>query len=168
MVGPVIKKGCLFVRNLLVVGPIDAAAQTLLAQLAQQAAMRVTVYTPSRVTVPAGMVGLTQETLDEGGLTAAMVGQDAAVALVPTIQLAATTRQLATAARAVGLPRLIVSRTDDMDELAGDQRLARRQLQDAGVAYDFVDGIASVPVMLGIAPTPLVVAPFIAPSKKSV
>lgn len=131
-------------QRVLVVGPLDRAARTLITQLRQLPSVTLTVYSPSRVTLPADVVALTQQPLDEGGLTAAMLGQNQVIALVPTIRLARMVPTLITALRAAGQPRLIVSRTDDVVEMPRQLRAARQALMTARVPFDFVDGLGAV------------------------
>ncbi|WP_258115756.1 hypothetical protein [Levilactobacillus yiduensis] len=140
-------------KRLLLVGAIDSASQTLIHQLSQDHQLALTVYTASAVDLPATVTALTEETLDEGGLSAAMLDQDLVVALVPTIHLAQTALTLATAVRATGNPQLIISKTDDIDDLPLAERQARQTLMGAGVAFDLVEGLGSVSGLLGIQPT---------------
>lgn len=140
-------------KRLLLVGAIDSASQTLIHQLSQDDQLALTVYTASAVDLPATVTALTEETLDEGGLSAAMLDQDLVLALVPTIHLAQTALTLATAVRATGNPQLIISKTDDIDDLPLAERQARQTLMGAGVAFDLVEGLGSVSGLLGIRPT---------------
>lgn len=140
-------------KRLLLVGAIDSASQTLIHQLSQDDQLALTVYTASAVDLPATVTALTEETLDEGGLSAAMLDQDLVVALVPTIHLAQTALTLATAVRATGNPQLIISKTDDIDDLPLAERQARQTLMGAGVVFDLVEGLGSVGSLLGIRPT---------------
>lgn len=138
-------------KRILLAGAIDATSQNFVHQLSQNNRLSLTVYTPSAVTLPESVTALTEETLDEGGLSAAMIDQDLVVALVPTIHLAQTATTLATAIQAAGSPRLIISRTDDIAELPLEERQARQTLLAAGVAFDLVDGFGSVGSLLGVA-----------------
>ncbi|CAJ1225682.1 hypothetical protein LZY01_19170 [Levilactobacillus zymae] len=129
--------------HILLVGALDHAARTLIDQLRRLDRVTVTVYSPSRVTLPADVLALTGQPLDEGGLTAAMLGQDQVIALVPTIELARLVPTLITALRAAGQPRLVVSRTDDVVELPRQLRAARQALMAAQIPFDFVDGLGA-------------------------
>ena len=136
-------------KNILIVGALDSSGQAFIRQLSDLNAVNLTVYTPSDVTLPANVAGLTGEQIDEGGLSAAMLDQDAVVALVPTIRLVAVTRTIVTAAKATGTSRVVVSRTDDIEELPGELRTAQRALIDLPVA-DLVTGLGSVRALLGL------------------
>ncbi len=114
-------------KRILLAGAMDATSQTFVQQLSENDQLQLTVYTPSAVTLPQTVTALTEETLDEGGLTAAMMDQDIVVALIPTIKLASTVTTLITAAQATGTSQVIVSRTDDIVELLGQIRDARRR-----------------------------------------
>ncbi|MCI1553417.1 MAG: hypothetical protein LKH74_05770 [Levilactobacillus sp.] len=140
-------------KRLLLAGAIDSASQLLIQQLSHNPELDLTVYTSSAVTLPATVTALTEEVLDEGGLSAAMLDQDLVVALVPTIHLAQTAVTLATAVRAAGNPQLIIGKTDDIDDLPLAERQARQTLLAAGVAFDLVEGLGSVDSLLGVAPT---------------
>ncbi|KIO94667.1 hypothetical protein N624_0781 [Levilactobacillus brevis] len=118
-------------KRILLAGAMDATSQTFVRQLSENNQLQLTVYTPSAVTLPQTVTALTEETLDEGGLTAAMMDQDIVVALIPTIKLANTVTTLITAAQATGTSQVIVSRTDDIVELPGQIRDARRRLMTA-------------------------------------
>ncbi|WP_191988147.1 Rossmann-fold NAD(P)-binding domain-containing protein [Levilactobacillus enshiensis] len=137
-------------KRILLAGALDAASQTFVRQLSQNSQLDLTVYTPSAVTLPTTVTALTGEAIDEGGLTAAMLDQDVVVALVPTIHLAAMTRTLATAASAAGARQLIVSRTDDIVELPGEIRDARRNLMASGVTFDLVEGFAGISTLMAL------------------
>lgn len=141
-------------KRILLAGAIDAASQNFVRQLSQNSQLDLTVYTSSAVRLPESVTALTEEVLDEGGLSAAMLDQDLVVALVPTIRLARTATILATAVQAAGSPQLIISRTDDIEELPLEERQARQTLLAAGVAFDLVDGFGGVSSMLGVAVTP--------------
>ncbi|MFC6290457.1 Rossmann-fold NAD(P)-binding domain-containing protein [Levilactobacillus angrenensis] len=140
-------------KRLLLAGAIDSASQRLIQQLSENPQLAVTVYTASQVDLPDTVTALTEEVLDEGGLSAAMLDQDLVVALVPTIHLAQTAQTLATAVRATGNPQLLITKTDDIDDLPLAERQARQTLMAAGVAFDLVEGLGSVGSLLGIQPT---------------
>jgi len=156
------------VKQILLSGPVDAATQNLIQTLSRQATTHLTVYTPSRVTLPTNVTALTAEPLDEGGLSAAMVGQDLVVALAPTIHLLPTVQTVVTAAQATAVPQVIVSRTDDLDALVGQRRQARQLLAASGLAYDLLEGYAGVAALLGGLPTPVAEGPRILPFEKTV
>lgn len=137
-------------KRLLLAGALDAASQTFVRQLSQNNQLDLTVYTPSAVTLPTTVTALTGEAIDEGGLTAAMLDQDVVVALVPTIHLAQMARTLATAAVAAGADQVIVSRTDDIVELPGEIRDARRTLMAAGINFDMVEGFAGISTLMAL------------------
>ncbi|WP_125573572.1 NAD(P)H-binding protein [Levilactobacillus huananensis] len=141
-------------KNILIVGALDSSGQAFVHQLSNLNSVNLTVYTPSQVTLPGSVTGLTGELIDEGGLSAAMLDQDAVVALVPTIRLAAVTQTIVTAAQATGTSRVVVSRTDDIDELPGELRAAQRALIALQTA-DLVTGLGSVRALLGL---PMVVS----------
>ncbi|GEO66355.1 hypothetical protein [Levilactobacillus spicheri] len=146
-------------KHVLLTGPVDVSVRHVIDQLSRREDLALTVYTASRVTLPENVVALTQEPSDEGGLSAAMVGQDVVVALLPTIQLTSLLPTVLTAGRAVAVPQLVVGRTDDMDELLVEQRAARRQLQVAPFQTDWVDGLAGVLALLEVFPEPAVAVP---------
>jgi len=140
-------------KRLLLAGALDAASQNFVRQLSQNSQLDLTVYTSSAVSLPESVTALTEEVLDEGGLSAAMLDQDLVVALVPTIRLAKTANTLATAVQAAGNPQLIISRTDDIEDLPLEERHARQTLAAAGVAFDMVDGFGGISGLLGIGAT---------------
>jgi hypothetical protein len=144
-------------KRILLAGAMDATSQTFVRQLSENDQLQLTVYTPSAVTLPQTVTALTEETLDEGGLTAAMMDQDIVVALIPTIKLANTVTTLITAAQATGTSQVIVSRTDDIVELPGQIRDARRRLMTAHLNFDLVDGLAGVSTLLAVNPAPTAV-----------
>ena len=84
-----------------------------------------------------------------------MLDQDMVVALVPTIKLTQTVTTLITAAQATGTRRLLVGRTDDIVELPGQIRDARRQLMTAGLDFDLVDGFGEINTLLAVNPAPV-------------
>lgn len=142
-------------KRILLAGALDTTSQTFVRQLSQNNHVSLTVYTPSAVDLPQSVMALTGETLDEGGLTAAMLDQDMVVALVPTIKLTQTVTTLITAAQAAGTRRLLVGRTDDIVELPGQIRDARRQLMTAGLDFDLVDGFGEINTLLAVNPAPV-------------
>ena len=144
-------------KRILLAGAMDATSQTFVRQLSENNQLQLTVYTPSAVTLPQTVTALTEETLDEGGLTAAMMDQDIVVALIPTIKLANTVTTLITAAQATGTSQVIVSRTDDIVELPGQIRDARRRLMTAHLNFDLVDVLAGVSTLLAVNPAPTAV-----------
>lgn len=144
-------------KRILLAGAMDATSQTFVRQLSENNQLQLTVYTPSAVTLPQTVTALTEETLDEGGLTAAMMDQDIVVALIPTIKLANTVTTLITAAQATGTSQVIVSRTDDIVELLGQIRDARRRFMTAHLNFDLVDGLAGVSTLLAVNPAPTAV-----------
>lgn len=141
-------------KRILLAGALDSASQNFVRQLSQNSQLELTVYTSSAVRLPESVVALTEETLDEGGLSAAMVDQDLVVALVPTIRLAQTAVTLATAIQAAGKPQLVISRTDDIEDLPLAERQARQTLLAAGVAFEMVDGFGAVSGLLGVVTSP--------------
>lgn len=147
-------------KRILIAGPLDAASQTFVRQLSADPTLNLTVYTPSQVTLPEAVTGFTEETLDEGGLSAAMLDQDLVVALAPTIHLVETVKTVVTAARAVMIPRVLVSRTDEMEGLPRDVRTARQLLLTAGMTTDLVEGLGSLSALLGVMPAPAEVDPL--------
>ena len=147
-------------KRVLIIGALDTTAQRYVDDLSHNQQLQLTVYTPSRVRLSASIQALTEETLDEGGLTAAMLDQDVVVALVPTIRLTAMVKTLVTAASATGTRSLMISRTDDMDDLPGEIRRARQQLANAQLHYDFITGLGGIGTLLGSTPAPSEVVPI--------
>lgn len=146
-------------KRILIAGPLDLTSQAFVRQLSENMTLEVTVYTPSQVALPADVTGFTGETMDEGGLSAAMLDQDMVVALAPTIHLVDTVKTVITAATAVAVPRVLVSRTDDIEDLPGDLRTAQQQLLRAGMTTDLVEGFGSLGALLGVAPAPVPAEP---------
>ncbi|GEO69543.1 hypothetical protein [Levilactobacillus acidifarinae] len=151
-------------QQILVVGALDRAALTLIDHLRQAEHVALTVYSPSQVTLPQDVLALTGQPLDEGGLTAAMIGQDRVIALVPTIGLTQTVPTLITASQAAGLPQLVLSRTDDVVEMPRQLRAARQALMQSQIPFDFVDGMGAILALTANA----AVVPLTEPIKKSV
>ncbi|WP_407885529.1 hypothetical protein [Levilactobacillus sp. N40-8-2] len=141
-------------KRILIAGPLDVTSQAFVRQLNENTALDLTVYTPSDVALPAGITGFTGEVLDEGGLSAVMLDQDMVVALAPTIHLTEIVQTVITAAQAVAVPRVLVlvSRTDDIEDLPGELRTAQRTLLASGIESDLFEGLGSVSAMLGVAP----------------
>ncbi len=148
-------------KRILIAGPLDTTSQAFVRQLSKNTVLDLTVYTPSDVTLPAGITGFTGENLDEGGLSAAMLDQDLVVALAPTIHLTEIVQTVITAAQAVAVPRVLVSRTDDIEDLPGELRAAQRTLMASGIAADLLEGLGSVSAMLGVAPVPAEAVPLL-------
>lgn len=147
-------------KRILIAGPLDIASQAFVRQLSENTELSLTVYTPSEVTLPAGITDFTGETLDEGGLSAAMLDQDLVVALAPTIHLVETVKTVVTAAQAVAVPQILVNRTDDMEDLPGEVRTARQLLLTAGMPADLVEGFGSLDMLMGVAPAPVEADPL--------
>lgn len=147
-------------KRILIAGPLDIASQAFVRQLSENAKLSLTVYTPSEVTLPAGITDFTGEALDEGGLSAAMLDQDMVVALAPTIHLVETVRTVVTAAQAVAAPQILVNRTDDIEDLPGEVRTARQLLLTAGMPADLVEGFGSLDMLMGVAPAPVEADPL--------
>ena len=147
-------------KRILIAGPLDIASQAFVRQLSENTELSLTVYTPSEVTLPAGITDFTGETLDEGGLSAAMLDQDLVVALAPTIHLVETVKTVVTAAQAVAVPQILVNRTDDMEDLPGEVRMARQLLLTAGMPADLVEGFGSLDMLMGVAPAPVEADPL--------
>lgn len=147
-------------KRILIAGPLDIASQAFVRQLSENTELNLTVYTPSEVTLPAGITDFTGETLDEGGLSAAMLDQDLVVALAPTIHLVETVKTVVTAAQAVAVPQILVNRTDDMEDLPGEVRTARQLLLTAGMPADLVEGFGSLDMLMGVAPAPVEADPL--------
>lgn len=149
-------------KKILVAGPLDLTSQAFVRQLHDNPMLSLTVYTPSEVALPAGVVGFTGETMDEGGLSAAMLDQDLVIALAPTIHLTEIVKTIVTAAQAVAVPQVMVSRTDDIDDLPREVRAARQLLLAAGMPTDLVEGFGSLSALLGldVVPTPMAVDPL--------
>ncbi|KRL93889.1 hypothetical protein ACUIJQ_10995 [Levilactobacillus hammesii] len=147
-------------KRILIAGPLDIASQAFVRQLSENTKLSLTVYTPSEVTLPAGITDFTGETLDEGDLSAAMLDQDLVVALAPTIHLVETVKTVVTAAQAVAVPQILVNRTDDMEDLPGEVRTARQLLLTAGMPADLVEGFGSLDMLMGVAPAPVEADPL--------
>lgn len=150
----------MILKRVLIIGALDTAAQRYVDDLSHNQQFQLTVYTPSRVRLAESIQALTEEILDEGGLTAAMLDQDVVVALVPTIRLTAMVKTLVTAANATGTRSLMISRTDDIDDLPGEIRMARQQLAQAQLHYDFITGLGGIGTLLGSTPVPSEVISF--------
>ncbi|UIF29035.1 hypothetical protein KB236_11030 [Levilactobacillus brevis] len=149
-------------KRILIAGPLDPTSQAFVRQLSENMTLDLTVYTPSQVVLPADVTGFTGETMDEGGLSAAMLDQDLVVALAPTIHLVEIVKAVVTAAQAVAVPQVMVSRTDDIDDLPREVRTAQQLLLRAGMPTDLVEGFGSLSALLGldVLPAPTAVDPL--------